>query len=215
MCGCFWVALNRRGKNNQRMKQKGDGESPTPTPPTQPPPGQDQSEKLNGAHYQDMGSSSADSKSDPEVLPQQRPSEVTSNLIHSHAIICSFVHLCASLHACTCGCTREWKKEKKSGEGPEKAAVSVGTTGSWRRDWLYKQTFTTLGVWLHRHRMWDRNGRHERTSEARLHHFILTAKSFTSSKKEKTQTEHFSDLQTSCDSEDEWVALMWYFSTAE
>lgn len=117
------------------MKQKGDGESPTPTPPTHTPPRQDQSEKPNGAHCQDMGSSSAESKSDPEGLPQQRPSAVTSNLIHSHAIsvaLCIFVQVC--MHARVGVHVNEKKKTKKSGEGPEKAAVSVGTTGSWHRD---------------------------------------------------------------------------------
>lgn len=100
------------------MKQKGDGESPTPTPPTHTPPRQDQSEKPNGAHCQDMGSSSAESKSDPEGLPQQRPSAVTSNLIHSHAIsvaLCIFVQVC--MHARVGVHVNEKKKEKKVEKG--------------------------------------------------------------------------------------------------
>lgn len=116
---------------------KGEGKSPTP-PLTPPPLTGFSLKRLSGAHCQVMDSSS-------EILQQQRPSVVISNSIHSHAIISL-----ARVSQCKSACVHMWVSMwmKKSEQGPEKAAVSVGTTRSWCRDWLYKQTFTTLGVWL-------------------------------------------------------------------
>lgn len=112
------------------MKQKERERKPVP------PSGQDQSDGLNGAQRWNMASSSAESKSDPESLQQQRrrrqqrPSAVTSNMIHSPAL---FIAVCASMHVWAYTCVKQ-KKKKKSGKGPEKAAVSVGTAGSRRGD---------------------------------------------------------------------------------
>lgn len=128
------MAQTRRGKKKTKQpadETKGEGEK------TRPPSGQDQSDRLNGAQRWNMASSSAESKSDPESLQQrqrrrrqQRPSAVTSNMIHSPAL---FIAVCASMHVWAYTCVKQ-KKKKKSGKGPEKAAVSVGTAGSRRGD---------------------------------------------------------------------------------
>lgn len=155
----------------------------------------------NGTHCQDIGCSSAGSKSDPEALQQHRPSAVTPNLIHSPDI---FIGLCIFC-VCACTCGYMWmKKKKKSGKGPEKAVVSVGTTGSQQGDWLYKQAFTTLEVWLQYSPTGDTECGTETDREWMTHICIISSwqrdwKRFTSLKKTQKNLTHYpltlSDLQ--------------------
>lgn len=119
-------------------------------------------------------SSSAESKPDPGSPAATQAFHSYSKPDSQPCYIYSFVYRCVSM--CACGCTREWK----SGKGPEKAAVSVGTRGSQQGDWLYKQTFTTL--WLQQSPLETQNVGQKQAGwadETCLRHFIVTVKSET------------------------------------
>ena len=100
----------RRKKKQKTLpadETKGDGEK------TRPPSGQDQSDRLNGAHCWNTASSSAESKSDPESVQQQqqqKSSAVTSNMIHSPAL---FIAVCACMHVWAYTCMKQKTKKKK------------------------------------------------------------------------------------------------------
>lgn len=170
-----------RGWNKERWRK-----------PTFSPPGQDQTEKLNGAQCRAMGSSSTSGSS--------AAAQASSNYIQpdsQHCYVYSFVYLCVSVRGCTCVCVRTHVNEKVE-KGLRRQQLAWELRGhSGRIDFInrlsqHSGSGCSRAHW--RHRMWDRNRQDEQTKHICIISFWQQNRNQAS--QILTHTAHFSDLQT-------------------
>lgn len=138
LLGGINTGKKKKKKQKKLLDQKsGDGENLPPTP-LYHPLGQDQAEKLYGAHHRDMDAETCYRPPDRLLIVSSKPHRTrkktkTAAVPHLHPTQdLLYLWLC---HICGSACTHEqgvgeWQIQMESGKGPEKAAVSVGTAGS-------------------------------------------------------------------------------------